>query len=208
MATAQKTVTAEQGATRPPAAVGPPEPARRRQFNVEEYYKMAEVGILKRDERVELIDGDILVMCPIGSPHAVCVDGLTELLVVTFLNRAIIRVQGPLRLNDLSEPEPDLQVLKPGPKRYASGHPGPADVFFLIEVMVSSADSDRRDKLGRFARAGVPEVWLVDLNRDLVEVYRRPTAEGYSETQEFPRGQGLAPEAFPEVVLGVDAILG
>ncbi len=122
--------------------------------------------------------------------------------------RALIRVQGPIRLDDRSEPEPDLAILRPRPDFYSSGHPTPADVFFIVEVMDTTADYDRGVKLAIYARANIAEVWLIDLNRELVEVYRRPIGEIYTENRILPRGQVVAPGAFPDVELAVDAILG
>jgi Uma2 family endonuclease len=180
----------------------------RRRFSVSEYDRIAEAGILKPTERVELIDGEIIVMSPTGSRHAACVDRLSTWLHDLLKARAILRVQGPLRLDDLSEPEPDLVALRPRSDFYASGHPGAGDCYLVIEVCDSSASYDRGTKLPLYARAGVPEVWLVDLNRELVESYRGPLGELYTENRTLPRGQSLAPEAFPDVVLGVDAILG
>jgi Uma2 family endonuclease len=180
----------------------------RRRFSVSEYDRIAESGILKPTERVELIDGEIIVMSPTGSRHAACVDRLSTWLHDLLKARAILRVQGPLRLDDLSEPEPDLIALRPRSDFYASGHPGAGDCYLVIEVSETSASYDRGTKLPLYVRAGVPEVWLVDLNRELVESYRGPLGELYTENRTLPRGQSLAPEAFPDAVLGVDAILG
>jgi Uma2 family endonuclease len=185
-----------------------PEAPRRWRFDVEQYYRLAEVGILKRGDRVELIDGDILVMCPIGNRHHGCVNDLNYLLVSAVGARAVVSVQGPLRLNDRSEPQPDVALLRPRPDSYRSAHPVPSDALLVIEVMDSSASYDRNVKLGLYARSAVPEVWLVDLNAGRVEAYRRPEGGVYAEKSEAARGQFLSPEAFPDVVIGVDAILG
>ncbi len=203
MATVEKSTPeiSSSGAAEAPAA-------RRFRFNVDQYYQIAEAGILTRGGRVELIDGEILVMSPFGSRHAACVDRIDRLLQKGVGERAIVRVQGPFRLGNFTEPEPDLLVLKPRPDFYASAHPGPADVLSLFEVGNTSADRDRGEKLGLYARAGVTEVWLVDLSRDVIEVYRRPTEGAYAEKSELGRGGSLAPEALPDVVLGVNAILG
>ena len=181
---------------------------RRWRFNVDEYYRMAEAGIFHEDSRVELIEGDIIAMSPIGSRRAACVVRLTALLTSALGIRAFLSPQNPIRLDDHSEPEPDVMLLTPKDDYYASAHPGAADVLLLVEVMNTSADDDRKVKLGLYARSGVPEVWLVDLKGELVEVYRRPAGEAYAENSEIRRGQSLAPGAFPDVVLGVDAIFG
>ncbi len=200
MATAEKPAI-ERRAPETPAV-------RRRLFSVEEYYRMAAAGILAENERVELIEGEIVVMCPIGSPHSGCVNALTHLLVSRVGGDAVVSVQSSVRLSDSSEPEPDLAVLRPRPDFYRSEHPGPADVLWLIEVMASSADYDRGVKLGLYARSGIAEVWLVDLNEELVEAYRAPASEAYTETRTLRRGENLAPGALPGVVLAVDEILG
>ena len=182
-------------------------PARRR-FSVHEYYKMAEEGILKPDERVELIDGDIIVMCPIGSRHSGSVNRLTELLIQVLVSRAVVSVQSPIRLDERTEPEPDFAALKPRADYYSDSHPGPNDVFFLIEVMESSAAYDRGSKIKLYARFGISEVWLVDLRRKLIEIHRRPMDGIYKESLIITPGERFVPEAFPDVVFEVDAILG
>ncbi len=185
-----------------------PTTCQRYRFNVEQYETMAEAGILRPSERVELIEGEILVMSPIGSRHHGCVIDLQYLLITQVGPRGLISVQGPLRLNAESEPEPDLAVLKPRADSYRKAHAGPLDVIFLVEVMNTSADRDRTQKLGLYARSEIPEVWLVDLNRDIIEVHRRPVGGSYTEIKDAGRGATLSPLAFPDVVLGVDAILG
>jgi Uma2 family endonuclease len=177
-------------------------------FSVADYYRMAEAGILRPDERLELIDGVIIAMSPIGNRHAACVDRFNDLLKERIGRRAIVRIQSPIHLGDRSEPQPDLALLRPRSDYYASAHPGPSDVHLVIEVMDTTAQYDRSAKLPLYARAGITEVWLVDLEGQAVEVYRRPAADQYTERSVHPRGQGLSPEAFPDVVLAVDAILG
>ena len=188
-------------------ASDPKSPVRRR-FSVDEYYKMAEAGILKPNERVELIDGDIIVMSPIGSRHTGSVNRLTELLVQVLVSRAVVSVQSPIRLDERTEPQPDFALLKPRADYYSDSHPGPLDVFFLIEVMDSSAASDCGSKLQLYARFGISEVWLVDLESKLIEIHRHPMGEIYKENRIVSRGERFAPEAFPDAVFEVDAILG
>jgi Uma2 family endonuclease len=180
----------------------------RRSFTVEEYYRMAEAGILSEDDRVELLEGEIVEMPPIGSRHASSVDRLTQLFAERVRHRAILRVQNPVRLGPRTEPQPDLALLRPRPDFYAQAHPGPQDVFLIVEVGETSADFDREIKVPLYARAGVPEVWLLDLGAGHVEVYREPTAQGYRDVHRLQRGQRLAPEAFPDLDLAVDEILG
>jgi len=122
--------------------------------------------------------------------------------------RAIIWVQNPIRLDDHSEIQPDLALLQPRADYYVSRHPGPRDVFLIIEVMDTSARYDRDIKLPIYARAEIPEVWLVDLNEQRIESYRKPVSGAYTERAIYTRGQSLAPAAFPDVVLAVNDILG
>jgi Uma2 family endonuclease len=190
----------------PVLLAGPP--ISRRRFTVDEYHRMAEVGILSEDDRVELIDGEVLVMCPVGSPHAGCVKRVGSLLNERLQRRAIVSVQDPLRIDDHMEPLPDLMLLRPRRDFYSESHPAPADVLLLIEVMDTSADYDRNVKLPLYARSAIPEVWLIDLNLKLVESHRRPLGEIYSENRILPRGQRLSPEALPDLEVAVDDILG
>ncbi len=180
----------------------------RYRFSVDDYHRMAEAGILGEDDRVELIDGEVITMSPIGLRHLSCVDRLNALLVGGLGPRAIVRVQGSVRLGDRSEPEPDLVLLRPRDDFYGTSPATAGDVLTLIEVMDSSAPYDRGTKLGLYARAGVAEVWLVDLNQERVELHRRPLSGVHTEILIRPRGQTVSPEAFPDLVLAVDAILG
>ena len=180
----------------------------RRLFTVHEYHQMAQAGILTEDDRVELIEGEIVQMAAIGSRHAACVDRLTQLFVVRVAERAIVRVQNPVRLSDYSEPEPDLALLRPQPDFYAAAHPGPADVLLIVEVADTSVGVDRATKMPLYARAGISEAWLVDLHAEQVEVHRQPTPRGYQEVYSLGRGTHLAVTAFPDLTLAVDNILG
>ncbi|MDX1532353.1 MAG: Uma2 family endonuclease, partial [Rhodothermales bacterium] len=177
-------------------------PAQRR-FTVDEYYAMARAGILTADDRVELIEGRILAMSPIGSRHAACVKRLARLLHERLGDHAIVGVQDPVRLGDLSEPEPDVSLLTPRADFYAAAHPGPADVLLLVEVADTSAGVDRRVKLPLYARSGIAEVWLVVLDEDAVEVHRSPGPDGYGDRARHERGDLVHPAAFPEATLAV-----
>jgi len=169
---------------------------------------MAEAGILSEDDRVELIEGEIVEMSPIGSHHAACVNRLTRLFSRQGGDRAIVSVQNPIRLSEYSEPEPDLALLRPRADFYAEALPGPEDTLLVVEVMETSAQYDRERKLPLYAEAGIPEVWLVDLAAECIEVYRRPSPEGYEDVRRRCRGERLSPQAFPDVELAVDDILG
>jgi Uma2 family endonuclease len=179
---------------------------RRRRFTVEEYYRMAEVGILTERDRVELIEGEIIEMSPIGFRHAFCASTLITRLTRAIGDRAHIWPSNPVRLFPDTEPQPDVTFIH-GPLSRYSGHPGPADVVFLIEVADTSYRFDRYVKLPFYARAGVPEVWIVDLTHDVIEVFRQPSPSGYGSTQRIERGGSVAPLAFPDVVLAASDIL-
>jgi Uma2 family endonuclease len=180
----------------------------RRAFTVAEFHRMAEAGIFSEDDRVELLDGEIVEMTPIGSRHAACVKRLLRALDRGAGDRAILGAQDPIRLGEHSEPQPDVVLVKPRADFYAAAHPGPEDVLLLVEVAESSAEVDRAVKLPLYATAGIPEVWLVDLAGERVEVYREPAAGGYQQTLTLARGDIVSPHAFPDLRLGVAEILG
>jgi Uma2 family endonuclease len=179
----------------------------RHRFTVEEYYRLAEVGVLKEDDRVELIEGEIVDMTPIGLRHAATVDLLTRWLVQGCGNRAVVRVQGSIRLGLTSEPQPDLVVLAPRDDFYRDKAPSTDDVLLLVEVADTSLPYDQRVKLPLYARAGVREVWLVDLVRNRVEVCTEPGPDGYRRVETRERGNVLVPVAFPDLSLSVGALL-
>ena len=172
---------------------------QRRLFTVDDYHAMAEAGVLNAEDRVELIDGEILEMSPIGSRHAAHVNRLNRWLTTALGERAVLSVQNPVRLDDFAEPEPDLAVLRPRADFYAEAHPGPRDVLLLIEVSDSSLVFDRKVKLPLYAGHEIPEVWVVNLIEGQIEVYRRPEGREYSKAQTPRRGERLAPLAFPGV---------
>lgn len=180
----------------------------RRRFTVEEYYRMGEAGILSQNERVELIEGEIVMMTPIGPPHAGTVHRLNRLWTSRLGDRVIVLVQNPVRLSLESEVQPDLALLRLRADFYVKSHPEPGDVLLLIEVADTTAETDRRLKIPLYARTGIHEVWLLDLSRDRVEVYRQPTPDGYREILSLSRGQSVAPLEFPDLILLVDELLG
>ncbi|MGH7390044.1 MAG: Uma2 family endonuclease [Candidatus Rokuibacteriota bacterium] len=182
---------------------------RQRRFTVEEYHRMGETGILVEDEPVELIHGAIIVSEPIGARHAGTVNRITRLFVSQLGDRAVVQVQNPIELaQERSEPEPDVALLRPRTDFYATAHPVAADVFLLVEVADSSLLLDRRVKIPLYARAGVREVWLMDLTQDRVAVYRAVRGARYRERSVVEHGQRLAPGAFPELTLTVEDLIG
>jgi Uma2 family endonuclease len=179
-----------------------------RRFDVDDYYRMADAGILHEDDRVELIEGEIVEMVPIGPLHTGGVDYLTWRFVQGCGDRAIVRVQGPVRLDRYSEPQPDLLLLKPRSDFYRGVHPGPSDVLLIVEVAQTSIDYDRGVKLPLYGRFEIPEVWIVDLPGERVEVCRAPSTEGYRDVQSRARGEQVAPAALPDLAIPVGEILG
>ena len=173
-----------------------------------DYHRLAEVGILHEDDRVELLDGQVVVMSPIGPRHAGCVDRLTRLLSRLAAEKAVVRVQNPVVLADSAEPEPDLALLRPPIERYAAAHPRPEQVLLVIEVADSSLAYDRDVKLPMYAAAGIPEVWLVDLEGERILLFRSPRPDGYAEVITASRGNSIAPLELPRSVMDVGEILG
>lgn len=172
-------------------------------FTVDDYYRMAEVGILPPDVRVELVAGEVVRTTPIGRKHASCV-GRLQLAFTERLSRSVmVRVQQPLRLGECSEPEPDVVLARWRDDFYAAGHPAAGDTLLVVEVGDATARYDREFKGLLYASAGVPEYWVVDLEAQAVDVYREPSAEGYRSHRRAVAGDGIAPEAFPDCVLGV-----
>ena len=186
----------------PPASKPP-----RHQFTVAEYYAMADVGILDENDRVELLDGDIIAMPPIGDWHQSSVDRFNNLMLPMLRGRALMRVQGPTRLNNISEPLPDVMLLRQREDFYRGGHPSPADVLLLIEVSDTTVDYDRNDKLSAYARAGIREVWIVTRQEQRIEAYTDPTDGRYTTVRYAGRGQSIAPDSFPDVVVEIDSVI-
>ncbi|KOP25882.1 hypothetical protein AMR41_13360 [Hapalosiphon sp. MRB220] len=180
----------------------------RRKFTVEQYHKMIESGILTEDDRVELIRGEIIEMSPIGTKHAACVKCLNKLLSRKLWDRVLIAIQDPVELNHNSQPQPDVALLKPRDDFYKTAHPQPQDIFLLIEVADSTVNYDREEKIPLYAEAKIIEVWLVDINEQIIEVYREPATDGYQNMQKLTRGQTLSIQAFSDVNITVDEIFG
>ena len=183
-------------------------PARHR-LDVDEYHRMAEAGILGEDDRVELIDGELIDMAPISQGHAAMVSRLTEALVLACAGRAIVSPQNPVRLDRSNEPQPDLAVLRRRADFYATGErPGPADILLLIEVADSSLRYDRTVKLPLYARASVGEVWIVDLKRRVFHAYRTPNGDAYGETAMHQADETLVLNLAPDIVVNLHLMFG
>jgi Uma2 family endonuclease len=180
----------------------------RRHFNINEYYRMTDAGILSEGDSVELIDGAVIEISPIGSRHAACVDRLNKLLNRLVAQGVIVSVQNPIILDDYSEPQPDISLLRHRPDFYEQGHPTPADILLVVEVADSSTQFDREIKLPLYAQAMLPEVWLVNLPDDTIERYSQPANGAYRITQTLKRGEVLISTAILNLNLDVNAILG
>ncbi len=168
-----------------------------RPFTVEEYLKMAESGLFHPEERIELIDGKIMLMLSAGSPHIMCVNRLTRLCILQVDAEAIVSVQNTFRLADHSAPEPDLALLRRPDTRYADRLAEPEDVFLLIEVSHSTLRYDRQTKAPLYAKAGIQEFWLVDVKDRTIKVYTQPSATGYQQETVYGTGQTLQARALP-----------
>jgi Uma2 family endonuclease len=175
--------------------------ATRRRFTRAEYYRMAEVGILGRHDRVELIDGEIVQMFPIGRRHTAFVVNLTQLLVVRLASHALVFVQSPIVLTEDTEPQPDLAVVRRRAVPYKEREAHAEDVLLLIEVADPSLAYDRSTKLRLYAAAGIPEYWIVDCTTETVEIYRNPGPTGYRDVTRATGTATLTLQAFPDVEL-------
>ncbi len=178
----------------------------RYRLTTEDYHRMGEVGIFGDNKRIELIDGELIDMAPIGSDHGATVDGLTELFVLACQRRAIVRVQCSVRLGRFSEPQPDLSMLRLRADRYHSGHPEAGDVLLLVEVSDSSLRFDRTVKLPLYARAGIAEYWIVDLTRRVVDVHRDPVGDGYATLQTYQAGDRVVLALAPEIEVTLERV--
>ncbi len=179
---------------------------QRRKLSADQFERMGETGILGPDARVELIEGELIEMPPIGSRHAAAVDFLSMHFARAVGDAALVRTQNPLRLADDSEPQPDLMLLRPSADRYRSAHPRPEDVLLLIEVADTTLAFDRETKLPLYARHGVPEVWILDLETRRLEIYREPGAGSYHRKLERGEADAIAPVALPAAALQVGAV--
>ena len=171
-------------------------------FTVDEYEALGQIGFFGYDRRLELIEGEILEMTPIGPEHANCVRRLNALFTSRLGSRTVVDAQGPVRLGNLSEPQPDLTLLEPPLSRYDHRHATADDVLLIVEVSDTTARFDRMVKAPLYVDQGIAEVWIVDLNAEGVEVRRGLSVEHHG------RGEMIALQAFPDVTVGVDEIVG
>ncbi len=179
----------------------------RRLLTVDEYHRMGEAGILTENDRVELIEGELVAMAPIGSGHVAAGNALNRLLVLAVGDRGVVSVQNPVRLTQHSEPQPDFAVLRPG-NDYRTTLPGPVDTLLVVEVASSSLDYDRTVKLPLYARSGIPDAWIVNLAAGEVEIYRSPVGDKYSFMTRVGRTDAITITALPDVRVPVADIVG
>ena len=180
----------------------------RRKFTVEDYHAMAQAGILAEDDRVELIRGEIVDMSPIGIRHAVCVKRLTALLTELLGRRAIVSVQDPLEVDQETEVQPDIVLLKFRADYYESQAPTSGDALLVVEVSDTTLAFDRRVRVPLYAQAGISDVWLVNLQQGTIEVYAQPSEGAYLRVQRARRGQQIPVPGFEDLYVSVDKVLG
>ena len=179
----------------------------KRLFTVRDYHRMLEAGILFEDDRVELIRGEVIAMSPIGPRHSAAVLRGNGALVRIVGDRAIVGVQGSVRLDDYDEPQPDLYFLRPKDDFYASGHAGPSDIFLIIEVADSSLEYDQTVKKDLYAETGVPEYWISNLRDDCIIAYSDVHEKTYRAVRQFHRGDTITPQLLPECRIPAGVLL-
>jgi Uma2 family endonuclease len=183
-------------------------PARHK-LDVDTYHRMAEAGIFGEDDRIELIDGDLIDMAPIAQGHAAAVDSLAEALYRASSGRAIVSSQNPIRLNPINEPQPDLTLLRRRADFYRTGEPPrPPDVLLLVEVADTSLSFDRDVKLPLYARAGIGEYWIVDLKRRVIDAYKTPDGDEYRERTTYGPTETVTLALAPDIVVRLDMVFG
>lgn len=181
-------------------------PVPRHRLTLDDYHRLAGAGILGEDDRVELLEGQLVDMSPIGPRHALVVDALAELLITAIAGRAGVRVQNPIELDDRSEPQPDIAVVRRPWRGYPNTHPRPSDILLLIEVADTSLETDSGAKQELYARAGIPEFWLVDLTTDTVVIHRDPRGGRYASLTKLASSGELEVKGLPGVTIKVASL--
>jgi len=180
----------------------------RRSFTVGEYERMGQFGIFSEDARVELVCGEIIDMSPIGERHASCVAILARFITLRLRLSALVWTQNPIVLDDYSEPQPDLAILRPRVDDYRTSKPAPADVLVVVEVSDTTLEYDRKVKVPLYARAGIPETWVVNLPEERIEVYSDPAGGEYQTFRSYKRGRRLQSHTLAPLCLSVSKVLG
>ncbi len=183
-----------------------PKAPTKHRFTVDQYYKMGEVGILGLEQRTELIEGEIIEMSPIGAKHSGSINRLNRIFAGLVGNQAIISIQNSIRINNHSEPQPDIAILYWREDFYVENLPIPSEVFLLIEVADSTLKYDREVKAIIYAKAGIPELWIANLEAQVFEVHRQPSETGYQQVQIYEKGEIINLLMLPDVAIAVDDI--
>jgi Uma2 family endonuclease len=180
----------------------------KRLFTLDEFERMVEAGILTENDRVELVEGEIVEMAPKGSRHASCVTRMNALFIRHLGQSAVVRIQDPVRVGGRSELEPDVALVRPRDDLYANSHPDSNDVLLLAEVSDTTLAYDRGVKLALYAKAGIREVWIVNLPDEVIEVYALPSGGIYQQTRVASRGEIIELQTLPGFAFAVNDILG
>jgi Uma2 family endonuclease len=183
-------------------------PTLRRQFTVSDYARMRETGILTEDDRVELLDGEIYLMSPLGPLHIAIVNRLNKLLMRQIEDDAILSVQNSVQLNDYSEPQPDVALLSPRDDYYDQALARPDDILLLIEVADTSLEYDREQKLPRYAASNIAEVWIIDVDQRVIEQYSLPLQGQYTQLNKILLGNNIQSKTMPQIQFTTDQIFG
>ncbi len=181
-------------------------PPHRRLFTVDEYYRMGDIGIIEPEERTELIEGVIYQMAPIGNHHSYIVNKLNEIFVRQYAHLAQVSPQNPVRFNNRSEPQPDLVLVKRNDPKYSKQHPAPEDVMLIVEVSGSSLTFDHKTKLPLYAKAGIPELWIVDIEKQKVEKYTDPYSTQYRGKVVYSSNDKISINAFSDIAIHLNGI--
>jgi Uma2 family endonuclease len=177
-------------------------------FTVDEYHRMSDAGILPEEKRFELIRGEIIEMPNPKPPHSGRVNRLNHLFSSRLRDSIVLSVQNPSSIDEMSEPVPDLSVLKPRSDFYSERHPLPEDVLLVVEISHTTLRFDTKIKAPLYAEAGIREYWVLNIPSNVLEVYSVPVRGKYTRHEIFKHGQSISPQAFPEVTFSIEEILG
>jgi Uma2 family endonuclease len=183
------------------------EPTRLKRLTVHDYRRMSELGILNPDERTELIAGQIVLMVAKGTPHVTSLHLLANALRDQLGHAALVRTQDPIQLDDYSEPEPDLVIVRGTVPEYAAHHPRPSEIYLIVEVADSTLKQDCEIKDKLYAQAGIDDYWVIDLKNRQLHIFRNPSPTGYTSHLILTEPNQLSPLAFPDLALSLSAIL-
>jgi Uma2 family endonuclease len=180
---------------------------KKRLFSVDEYHQMIMTGIIKEDDKVELIDGEIITMPPIGPNHASNVNRLNSIFYFNLGNTIIVSIQNPIQLTDYSEPQPDIAILKYRDDFYKNNHPKAEDVLLIVEIAETSVEYDKALKVPRYAESNIIETWLFDLQNERIEMHRNPFNGIYQEIRIAQKGQKISCINFPKIEFSINDLL-